>query len=1554
MENRLGNSNGVGISKKSRSLDLKTLYKSSISKDSVNKSLKRKNRSGNDADRLKQDKRSRKVVSLSSFKKVDSESEKILDKACNGTTILHNLEDSKVGLDEKLCDSSGPQGISVGLAGSMIYVPRRRRDFVGRSRFENGLVQKSAGESDSQEELVDKIPKEPGEESSAQDQLCKAEEKDSGKEIKESNSAAQLQLENGHSNQSPVKDDQLVAKQTNCNSRKRKSSASNRRVGKEAKSSGDTSGRISKVSREDDEENLEANAARMLSSRFDPNCTQFPSNSVTPGSPSASKLHPLFSGKNSVNLRSELPSSKCVSDDTDDRLLRPRRKHDGEGKVRKRRHFYEISYSDVESHWLLNKKIKVFWPLDESWYHGFVDGYDGDKNLHHVKYDDRDEEWINLQGERFKILLFPTEIPGKNQRKRRSSGSKSTLKIKGDDTSTKDEEKQKGKLEDDSCMGDMESVPIITWLARSMHRDKSSTLKAVLKRKKSEIMTSNETVKVNGDVVRDSARHTDRSASSLASCGLPGPSSNESLSEKSSFRSGSIFPIVYYRKRLHTEKKGTYKGSVDNNVEDLKQLHVSKIPDPDVEFLPIEDSGFLELYSPWNVTEQFELSLSLQLISLMKYFLMADVDWLSRVYLLLHHGTLVTLWPRVRLEMIFLNNHDGLRYLIFEGCLMEVVQLIFRILMVVDHSNKQGAEGANADLQLPVFSIGLQVSCIPGFQRHAFQFYSFHEMKHSKCLYLEQNVKRHSLLVKQVSIAECTHDSMKVLQKVMQKRSRHGISSGLVSRVLPSVNACPTSVCYKKQNTSSFTLPFTAQPPTLLLSLHLQMIRELGHDPAEFMGTNHNLVTAGGCDMVDCTTEHSEPSLKSNRQNDGPIITSLKGQEAQESKDLHAPSQRQQLGSDSENLMSFSSSVDRHKHETRSNVPVNGISIQVPVSDRFEDGTPQSSNLALNIQDSGTSSPKATAPRSMWHRSKSSLNGHLSHGWTDSKGDFLNTNLANGPKKRRTQVSYSLPSGGSDSKNKGSLQKGLPNKRIRRSAADVSRGLQKDLESSFCDANVLVTLGDRGWREYGAQVFLEPFDNNEWKLAVKISGTTKYSHRAHQFLQPGSTNRFTHAMMWKGGKDWTLEFPDRGQWSLFKEMHEECYNRNSRAALVRNIPIPGIRMIGKDNFDGTETEFIRSSSKYFQQTETDVEMALDPSRVLYDMDSDDEQCLLRIRECSDAESSGSFEITDDMFEKAMDMFEKASYVKQRDHFTLIEIQELMAGVGYLESTETIYEHWRTKRQRKGMPLIRHLQPPLWEKYQRELKDWELVMSKANTPNSCGSQKKQSPIEKPAMFAFCFKPRGLEVKHRGTKHRSQKKLSVYTQHSSAALGDYDVYSSSGRRPVGFASGDERFLYSNQSYEHLNEFPTHPVFPGTYSPCDLGMGYFSAGGNGHHRNHQNKSQRINGKRNTSERWDAGCSEWPSSNLLCYSNGSQRLDPEELQHSTDIDEYKLRDAAGAARRACALAKLKRERAESLRYRADLAIQKAAAALMCAEAVKASSVDQSSSEGLESSSEG
>jgi hypothetical protein len=179
--------------------------------------------------------------------------------------------------------------------------------------------------------------------------------------------------------------------------------------------------------------------------------------------------------------------------------------------------------------------------------------------------------------------------------------------------------------------------------------------------------------------------------------------------------------------------------------------------------------------------------------------------------------------------------------------------------------------------------------------------------------------------------------------------------------------------------------------------------------------------------------------------------------------------------------------------------------------------------------------------------------------------------------------------------------------------------------------------------------------------------------------------------MWKGGKDWTLEFPDRSQWALFKEMHEECYNRNIRAASVKNIPIPGVRLIEENDDNGIEVPFFRGC-KYFRQLESDVEMALDPSRVLYDMDSDDEQWMLKNQSSSEVNSS-SWQISEEMFEKAMDMFEKAAYSQQLDQFTFKEIVEFMTGIEPTEAIKTIHEYWQHKRQRNRMPLIRHLQVP---------------------------------------------------------------------------------------------------------------------------------------------------------------------------------------------------------------------------------------------------------------------
>lgn len=199
----------------------------------------------------------------------------------------------------------------------------------------------------------------------------------------------------------------------------------------------------------------------------------------------------------------------------------------------------------------------------------------------------------------------------------------------------------------------------------------------------------------------------------------------------------------------------------------------------------------------------------------------------------------------------------------------------------------------------------------------------------------------------------------------------------------------------------------------------------------------------------------------------------------------------------------------------------------------------------------------------------------------------------------------------------------------------------------------------------------------------------------------------------------------------------------------------------------------------------------------------------------------------------------------------------------------------------------------------------------------------------------------------------------------------LFGAPGRRLNGFSFGDEKVLYPGHNYEYLDDSPlsqTSPrIFsPRVFSPRDAGIGCFSVSSDGIDRIQYQKlqrrkskkfgmyecsydpqlvasyNQRLMGKRNGIHRWNMGYSEWPSQRQF-YSDGLQRHGPQMLD-SSDLDEFKLRDASGAAKHARNMAKLKREKAQRLLYRADLAIHKAVNALMIAEAVKTSFDDVNS----------
>ncbi|KAL2525510.1 Enhancer of polycomb-like transcription factor protein [Abeliophyllum distichum] len=556
----------------------------------------------------------------------------------------------------------------------------------------------------------------------------------------------------------------------------------------------------------------------------------------------------------------------------------------------------------------------------------------------------------------------------------------------------------------------------------------------------------------------------------------------------------------------------------------------------------------------------------------------------------------------------------------------------------------------------------------------------------------------------------------------------------------------------------------------------------------------------------------------------------------------------------------------------------------------------------------------------------------------------MHNDFSYGLKKPRNQVQYARPFGGYVAKHKTNNQRTLPSRRIdsEKRVSDRPRSSRRNLELRACGANLLVTVEDKGWRESGAQIVLELADSNEWRLAVKLSGITRYSYKVQHNLQPGSTNRYTHAMMWKGGTDWLLEFSNRSQWIIFKELHEECHNRNIRASSVKSIPIPGVRLIEESDDCATEVPVVQNSSKYFHQVQTDVEMAMNPSHIFYDMDSEDEQWLVSNKKSSCTDENSFEEISEEMFEKIMDMYEKFSYVKHHSHFTFDEIEDLMVGIGSMEVAKVIYEHWRQKRERKGTPLMRQLQPPLWESYQKELKEWELAVARGHNAVLVGNPEKASPPEKPPMFAFCLKPRGLDVPKKCSKQRSKRKFSISGYNRAVSSGNLDGLPAFGRRSNGVAFGDDKVVFPRNVAESFDALSSPQTSTSVLSPREADrLGLFSLSNDMfewdlrpkiykketkkiHSLSSFNNKQMIASHHQISLRNRNGLPEG-SNQKHQYFEGPHKLGVE------------LLDASGAAQHARDMAKLKRDKAHRLHYRAELAIHKAAVALLTADAVKA-----------------
>ncbi|RVW34173.1 hypothetical protein CK203_092821 [Vitis vinifera] len=225
--------------------------------------------------------------------------------------------------------------------------------------------------------------------------------------------------------------------------------------------------------------------------------------------------------------------------------------------------------------------------------------------------------------------------------------------------------------------------------------------------------------------------------------------------------------------------------------------------------------------------------------------------------------------------------------------------------------------------------------------------------------------------------------------------------------------------------------------------------------------------------------------------------------------------------------------------------------------------------------------------------------------------------------------------------------KGIPfssvvyNQELRRSARHASATnirelkstsvvVKEEIDSVCCSANILIVESDRCFRENGANVMLEVSASKEWFIAVKKDGSMKYSHKAEKDMRYAS-NRHTHAMIWNGEDGWKLEFPNRQDWMIFKELYKECCDRNVEAPSVKIIPVPG---------------------------NDEVSRAMAKTTASYDMDSEDEEWLKKLN---------------------------------NDYPDANGAADLCVDLGSREAIACVYGYWMKKRKRKRGSLVRVFQ-----------------------------------------------------------------------------------------------------------------------------------------------------------------------------------------------------------------------------------------------------------------------
>jgi len=246
-------------------------------------------------------------------------------------------------------------------------------------------------------------------------------------------------------------------------------------------------------------------------------------------------------------------------------------------------------------------------------------------------------------------------------------------------------------------------------------------------------------------------------------------------------------------------------------------------------------------------------------------------------------------------------------------------------------------------------------------------------------------------------------------------------------------------------------------------------------------------------------------------------------------------------------------------------------------------------------------------------------------------------------------------------------------------ASSAKLGSAQSVDSSFCFANILVIESDRCYREDGAVVTLEMPDSTEWLLIVKRDGLERCTCKAEQGMPSWSSNRFTHSIMFSLDNGWKLEFTDRRDWNLFKDLYKQCFDRNIHGPVA--IPVPGVH--GVSSYAESNNNFIfQLPATYISEHGNELTRAMTRRTANYDMDSEDEEWLSKLNNVSQEH------ISEDNFELIIDAFEKVYYCNPDDSFDVKSAVSSRQDLGSMEVIEAVYAYWMRKRKQKQSMLIR--------------------------------------------------------------------------------------------------------------------------------------------------------------------------------------------------------------------------------------------------------------------------